>query len=74
MTTAVSARQSVGPARPNNRPFRRAPTPAARLAAALTAGLALAGCTVGPDFQPPAADLAPFHNAAAVTGRPAAAA
>ncbi len=36
--------------------------------------LALAACEVGPDYQPPAPALAPFHNAAAVDARSATAA
>ena len=33
--------------------------------------LALTGCEVGPDYQPPVASLAPFHNQAAVQARQA---
>jgi NodT family efflux transporter outer membrane factor (OMF) lipoprotein len=36
-------------------------------AATCLSGLALAGCTVGPDFHSPQTDLAPFHNTALVT-------
>jgi len=45
-----------------------------RSAALLALMLALAACEVGPDYQAPDTALAPFHNAAAVDARTAAAA
>lgn len=43
--------------------------PGLRAAPPLALLLALAACTVGPDYRPPATALAPFHNAAAIRDR-----
>ncbi len=58
---------------PTLRPNRETGSPGRRRAtgAVLVLAFGLAGCEVGPNYQPPQATLAPFHNAAAVDARTA---
>ncbi|WP_244128482.1 efflux transporter outer membrane subunit [Burkholderia gladioli] len=67
----AGARASVGVARvPARFPVRfpaRLPASIPALAAACAFVFALAGCAVGPDYKPPAAELAPFQHVPAST-------